>query len=115
MRRGPKRNVISFETAGGTIIGYDDLQTPIYSEATWRDVFAEVLPVRGAETFDRDGSQRYSQSLYRFVCDYYDADGISTKTRLRFDGRIFDIVNIRPDYQKHTDTLIEATIQDETV
>lgn len=114
MRRGPKKNIITFAVAG-EIVGTDDLNQPIYGPPTTRDVFAEVLPVRGAELREADGEQRYSQSIYRFSVDFYDTVGLSTGATLTFEGQAYDIVNIRPDYQRRSDAIIEATIQDEVV
>lgn len=113
MRRGPKRNVLDIRVAG-TQTGVDRLNRPVFSDATWRSIYAEVLPVRGAEPVDADGEQRYSMSIYRFNVDYYEADGMTTADVIRFEGQEYDIINFRPDHHRKTDTIIEAVIRNGT-
>ncbi|HYH12399.1 MAG TPA: head-tail adaptor protein, partial [Thermomicrobiales bacterium] len=92
----------------GAQTGVDRLNRPVYADATWRAIFAEVLPVRGAEATDRDGEQIYSESIYRFNVDYYEAYELSATDVLRFENQEYDIINLRPDHHRKTDTIIEA-------
>lgn len=111
MRRGSKRNVVEIRVPGAQT-GVDRLNRPVYAAATWRSIFSEVMPVRGAEPVDRDGEQVYSMVIYRFVVDYYEAYQLSTTDVLRFENQEYDIINLRPDHHRKTDTIIEAVRRD---
>lgn len=113
MRNGVRKNSISIEIETET--GRDDMNAPIMGWGAWRSgVLAEVLARRGAELFDTESKQRYSQTYFRFRCALSDVEGINTTMRISFEGQTYEIQNILPDTQRHEDCLIEATLQDGT-
>lgn len=108
---GTRRVAVTVEQLTQT--GTDpDTNTPINSWAPWRsDLLVEVRARRGAEFFGTD-NQRYSQTIFRLIFDYFDAEGLDAVMRIQMEGRTFDIKNIMPDYTRKMETIVEVSSQD---
>jgi hypothetical protein len=111
MRNGVRKNSITIEVA--TQIGTDEANDPIVTWGPWRSgVLAGVEARRGAELFDPETKQRYSEVYFRFRCALSDVSGINSTMRISFEGQMYDIRNILPDTQRHEECIIEASLQD---
>lgn len=109
MRNGDRSNLITIQQEGET--GRDRLNVPMTGWTTWRQVWAGIIPQRGGEKVSEAG-QRFSQTVMRFRCAFMDVKGATSKMRIEFDGQVFNIQKILPDYQRRDDCIIEAELQD---
>lgn len=109
MRLGLMRDEIVIERSTQT--GVTSLNEPIVSWSEFVATFAEVEARRGREFFDDTTHQRFSETVYLFRCHSDAITGINTAMRIVFEGHIYDIRDIRPDYGKRECTVIEATVQ----
>jgi head-tail adaptor len=109
MRGGALRNILTIQRL--VQIGKTKLNDPITVWTDWRpDVFCDVEVKRGREHFaDR---KRYSEEIWRFRVRYDEVLGLDAKMRILHEGMTFDIKAPLPDGQRHSDIVIEATVQD---
>ena len=113
MRGGQLRNQITIQSR--TQSGTDRQNAPIYTWATFKEVFSEIFARRGGEKFSEENKQRVSQDYYMFRCRFYDVDGVNATMRILFDGQLYDIRGVMPDHNRRGHVLIEATLQDGTL
>lgn len=119
MRAGALRNAITIQKRVET--GKDNLNNPVYSWTTWRDVLCEKLNRRATEPFSDKTKQRFSQAYTRFRCRYDDVDGLSdlpgvdTTMQILHEGKTYRITAVLPDDQRRVDCLIDAVLIDGAV
>jgi SPP1 family predicted phage head-tail adaptor len=106
MRGGVLKNVITIEESYTSSTGRAN--ETIVSWRKWRDTFAEITSVRGKEFFEK--GQRYSETVFRFRCRYFDVVGLSHAMRISFEGQTYNIKSIQADLQRRNDTIIDATL-----
>lgn len=110
MRNGARRNKVEIQQQVQT--GTDELKQPVYTWQAYASPWAEIIVRTGQEHFDPETKQRYSEAKYRFRCAYLDTVGVTTKMRIVYEGRNYDIRAVLPDEARKVDTVIEATLQD---
>lgn len=114
MRRGVLDRIIDIEHR--VITGVTDSNEPIYSWKKFKQgVFAEVYAKRGVELWSEKDSRRISETITRFRIDYFEADGINSTMRVRFDNQLYDIKAILPDHDRMQDCVIDALLQEASV
>lgn len=109
MRGGALRNLLTIQRKVQT--GVSKMGEPVTTWVNWReDIFCEVEVRRGREHFA--DKQRYSEEVWRFRVRYDEVWGIETSMQILHEGMVFDIKAPLPDGQRHSDIVIEATVQD---
>jgi len=111
MRSGALREAIEVNEPP-VKIGENRAGEPIYSPATWRDLFAEVIVRRGTEFVDKHGDQKRSRVLYRFRCRREDVDDVDETRKIRFEGDEYDITAVLPDYEDRQYIVLECNVID---
>lgn len=112
MRGGALRNLLTVQRK--VQVGVSKLNEPITVWEDWRpDIPCEVEVRRGREHFANN--QRYSEEIWRFRVRYDEVLGLDASMQIKHEGMTFDIKASLPDGQRHSDFIIEATIQDSVI
>lgn len=114
MRIGGQRNLITIQRQ--VQLGVTDLNEPNMVWADWRpDIFCEVSVRRGKEQFDPSTKQRFSEEVWHFRTRYDEVIGADSTMQVLHEGQIFDIRNVMPDGQRHSDAILECIVRDGTL
>lgn len=71
----------------------DSYGQPVATWSTWKQVYGKLWPISGRERFL--AAQTHAESNYRARIRWL--DGLTTKHRISFGGRVFDITYIADD------------------
>ncbi|MFN9110102.1 MAG: head-tail adaptor protein [Bacteroidota bacterium] len=89
---------------------------PIESWRKWRDAYAHVTTAPGREFYQQGPNypstvgQTRSEQIHRFHCRHFEVQNVTATMRIRFENKVYDITDIRPDHSGQSLTVIEARL-----
>ena len=114
LNSGDLRHVVRIEEP--YVSGTGRANEPIESWRKWKDAYASIKNAPGREFYQQGPNypstvgQVRSEQIMRFTFRYAEVRGVGATMRLRFDGKLYNITDIREDHLNLTETVVEARL-----
>lgn len=111
MRHGLRTEEIEIQHRVET--GVTSMNEPIFEWQTFAAPLVSFEARRGREHLAAD--RVFTQSYVVFTAPVDEIQGVDATMRIRYDGKIYDIRNVRADYPRNGEAGIEAVVSDMVV